>query len=76
MHIIGGDAVGMSTVPEVIVARHMLLPVFALAVITDLGVTDNPVKITHEEVIAAANAAESKMSLIIKELILGDKLVV
>ena len=75
MHIIGGDAVGMSTVPEVIVARHMLLPVFAIAVITDLGVTDTPVKITHEEVIAAANAAESKMSLIIKELILGDSLV-
>jgi len=74
MHIIGGDAVGMSTVPEVIAARHMLLPVFAIAVITDLGVTDNPVKITHEEVIAAANAAESTMSLIIKELIGGDEL--
>ena len=71
MHIIGGDAVGMSTVPEVIAARHMLLPVFAIAVITDLGVTDNPVKITHQEVIAAATAAEPKLSLIIKELVLG-----
>ena len=74
MHIIGGDAVGMSTVPEVIAARHLLLPVFAIAVITDLGVTDTPVKITHEEVIAAANAAEATMSLIIKELIVGDEL--
>jgi purine-nucleoside phosphorylase len=72
LRIIGGDAVGMSTVPEVIVARHMNLRVFAIAVITDLGVTDTPIKITHDEVVAAANAAESKMSTIIKELIITD----
>ena len=70
MHIIGGDAVGMSTVPEVIAARHMQLPVFAISVITDLGVTDIPVKITHDEVIAAAKSAESKMSIIFKTMIL------
>jgi purine-nucleoside phosphorylase len=72
MHIIGGDAVGMSTVPEVIAARHMLLPVFAISVITDLGVTDVPVKITHAEVIKAANEAETKFTVIIKRLIIED----
>ncbi|MFM2048843.1 MAG: hypothetical protein RI955_1391 [Bacteroidota bacterium] len=72
MHIIGGDAVGMSTVPEVIAARHMLLPVFAISVITDLGVTDVPVKITHAEVIKAANDAETKFTVIIKRLIIED----
>jgi purine-nucleoside phosphorylase len=72
MHIIGGDAVGMSTVPEVIAARHMLLPVFAISVITDLGVTEVPVKITHAEVIKAANDAEAKFTVIIKRLIIED----
>jgi len=68
-HIIGGDTVGMSTVPEVIVARHMNLPVFAVSIITDLGVTGKIVEISHEDVIKAANEAEPKMTLIIKELI-------
>jgi purine-nucleoside phosphorylase len=72
MHIIGGDAVGMSTVPEVIAARHMLLPVFAISVITDLGVTDVPVKITHAEVVAAATEAEAKFTIIMKRLIIED----
>lgn len=72
LHRIGGDAVGMSTVPEVIAARHVGLTVFAIAVITDLGVTDTPVKITHAEVVTAAKASESKMSLIIKQLITTD----
>jgi purine-nucleoside phosphorylase len=69
MHVIGADCVGMSTVPEVIVARHGGLPVFAVSIITDLGVEGKIVEISHEEVIQAANAAEPKMTLIIKELI-------
>jgi len=67
--IIGGDAVGMSTVPEVIVARHMNLPCFALSVITDLGVEGKIIEISHEEVIEAAKSAEPKMTSIIKELV-------
>ena len=67
--IIGADAVGMSTIPEVIVARHMNLPVFAVSIITDLGVPGKIVKVTHEDVLKAAKNSESKMTLIIKELI-------
>lgn len=67
--VIGGDCVGMSTVPEVIVARHCGLPVFALSVITDLGGKDIAVQVTHEEVINAANVAEPKMTAILKELL-------
>lgn len=65
----GADCVGMSTVPEVIVARHMGLPVFAVSIITDLGVEGKVVEVSHEEVIQAANNAEPKMTTIIKELI-------
>ncbi|MBR4265308.1 MAG: purine-nucleoside phosphorylase [Bacteroidales bacterium] len=66
--IAGADAVGMSTVPEVIVARHMGLPVFGLSVITDMGigVIEKP---THEEVQKAAAAAEPRMTTIVKELV-------
>lgn len=67
--IIGGDAVGMSTVPEVIVARHMNIPCFAVSVITDLGVEGMIVEISHQEVIEAAKATEPKMTAVIKELI-------
>ena len=67
--IIGGDAVGMSTVPEVIVARHGGMEVFAISVITDLGVEGIVEKASHEEVQKAAAAAQPKMSLIMKELI-------
>ncbi len=66
---IGGDAVGMSTVPEVIVARHGGMKVFAMSVITDLGISDSPIKITHEEVLEAANAAAPKMASIVAELV-------
>ena len=68
-HIIGGDAVGMSTVPEVIVARHMDMEVFGMSVITDLGGGAVIEKVTHEEVQKAAAAAEPRMSFIMKELI-------
>lgn len=67
--VIGGDCVGMSTVPEVIVARHCGLLVFAVSVITDLGGKDIAVQVTHEEVINAANLAEPKMTAILKEML-------
>lgn len=68
LHIIGGDAVGMSTVPEVIVAIHGGMKVFAASIITDLGGYDNPVKVSHEEVLAAANEAAPKLAAIFTEL--------
>src|SRR6056297_307178 len=67
--IIGGDTVGMSTVPEIIVARQMGIPCFAISIITDLGVPGKIVQVTHEEVQKVAAKAESKMTLIMKELI-------
>lgn len=67
--IIGGDTVGMSTIPEVIVARHMDIPVFAVSIITDLGVPGKIKKVSLEDVVSVANRQEPKMTLIIKELI-------
>lgn len=69
LHVLGADAVGMSTVQENIVARHMGLPVFALSVITDLGIREENNIITHNEVLEAAKAAEPKMTAIFKGLI-------
>lgn len=69
VRIIGGDAVGMSTVPEVIVARHMGVPCFGISVITDLGVPGKIVEVTHEDVIKAASGAELKMTHIFKRLL-------
>ena len=69
IHIMGGDAVGMSTVQECIVANHMNLPVFAMSVITDVGIREEANVITHEEVLEAAKAAEPKFAIIFKELI-------
>jgi purine-nucleoside phosphorylase len=71
LRIIGGDAVGMSTVPEVIVANHMGLPVFAISVLTDEGFPDNLHPVSVEEILAAAHEAEPKMTLILKKLIAG-----
>ncbi|MCD8235449.1 MAG: purine-nucleoside phosphorylase [Prevotellaceae bacterium] len=65
----GADAVGMSTVPEVIVAVHCGMRVFGMSIITDLGGFGEAVKVTHEEVTAAANAAQPKMTLLMRELI-------
>jgi len=69
LHIAGGDAVGMSTVQEVIAARHVGLSVFAMSVITDLGIREEDNIITHEEVLEAASAAEPKLTSIFKEMI-------
>ncbi len=67
---LGGDAVGMSTVAEVIAAIHMSIPVFAMSVITDIGIREEDNIITHEEVLQAAKEAEPKMTAIVKQLIL------
>ncbi|MBS1575743.1 MAG: purine-nucleoside phosphorylase [Bacteroidetes bacterium] len=69
VHILGGDAVGMSTVQECIAANHMGLPVFAMSVITDLGIREEENKITHEEVLQAAKEAEPHFATIFRELI-------
>jgi len=65
----GADAVGMSTVPEVIVARHMDIPCFAISIITDLGVPGKIQKVSVQDVIEVAGKQEPKMTLIMKELI-------
>ncbi|MGQ8338065.1 purine-nucleoside phosphorylase [Sunxiuqinia sp. A32] len=67
--ILGGDVVGMSTVPEVIVARHMNMKVFGISIITDSGVPGEIVEISHEEVQEVAMKSEPKMTLIMKNLI-------
>jgi len=66
---IGADAVGMSTVPEVIVARHMDIPCFAISIITDLGVPGKIQKVSVQDVIEVASRQEPKMTLIMRELI-------
>ena len=66
---IGGDVVGMSTVQETIVAIHGGMRVFAMSVVTDLGIREADNVITHEEVLQAAKEAEPKFSLIFKELV-------
>ncbi|MCF1749895.1 purine-nucleoside phosphorylase [Mariniradius sediminis] len=71
LRTIGADAVGMSTVPEVIVARHMNLPVFAVSAITDLCSPGKVKKISLAEVLAGAAKAEPGMSHLIMELIKG-----
>ncbi|RYY63198.1 MAG: purine-nucleoside phosphorylase, partial [Chitinophagaceae bacterium] len=69
INTLGGQAVGMSTVQEVIAARHMGMDVFAMSVITDIGIREEENTITHEEVLEAAHAAEPKLTLIFRELI-------
>ncbi|RYU90789.1 purine-nucleoside phosphorylase [Mucilaginibacter terrigena] len=69
LRVIGGDIVGMSTVPEVIVANHMGLPVFAISVITDEGFPEVLKPVSLEEILAVAREAEPKLTVILKELI-------
>lgn len=68
-HILGADAVGMSTVPEAIMAHYRGMKIFALSVITDLGVVGQVMEATHEEVIEAANNAEPNMVKLICEML-------
>lgn len=68
-HRMGGDAVGMSTVPEVIVAHHCGIKTFGVSIITDLGLEDTPVEVSHEEVQEAANRAQPLMTEIMREMI-------
>ncbi len=68
--IMGADCVGMSTVPEVIVARHMNMEVFGLSVITDMGTEEGIETLSHDEVLQAAKIAEPKVKALIKELII------
>jgi purine-nucleoside phosphorylase len=69
IQILGGDAVGMSTVQEVIAAVHAGLPVFAMSVITDIGIRKEENTITHAEVLQAAKDAEPKLSAIFREMV-------
>ncbi|PZQ94091.1 MAG: purine-nucleoside phosphorylase, partial [Flavobacterium psychrophilum] len=69
LRIIGGDAVGMSTVPEVIVANHMSIPVFAISVLTDEGFPEDLKPVSLEEIIETAAKAEPKMTEILSQLI-------
>lgn len=69
LRIIGGDAVGMSTVPEVIVANHMSIPVFAISVLTDEGFPEELQPVSLEEIIETARIAEPRMTKILSQLI-------
>lgn len=66
---VGGDVVGMSTVQETIAAVHCGMKVFAMSVVTDIGIRDDENVITHEEVLEAAKRAEPKFTLLFKELV-------
>ncbi|TLX76893.1 purine-nucleoside phosphorylase [Labilibacter sediminis] len=67
--VLGADVVGMSTVPEVIVARHMDVTCFGVSIVTDSGVPGEIVEVSHEEVQIVAAKAEPTMTLVIKELV-------
>jgi len=69
LRTIGADAVGMSTVPENIVATHMGMRVLGMSIITDECFPDSLTPVTVEEVIAVANKAEPKLTRIMKELV-------
>lgn len=69
LHILGADAVGMSTVPEVIIARHMGIKCFAISVISDLGVQGKIEKISHKKVLIEASSVEPDITKLIKELL-------
>jgi purine-nucleoside phosphorylase len=67
--MIGADAIGMSTIPEVITARHMSLPVFAVSVVTNVAVPGNFQENTHEDVQLAANRAAADMARLFKGIV-------
>jgi purine-nucleoside phosphorylase len=69
IRILGAHAVGMSTVQEVIAAVHAGIQVFAMSVITDVGIREEENIITHDEVLQAAKEAEPKFSALFREMI-------
>jgi purine-nucleoside phosphorylase len=69
LHQAGADAVGMSTVQETIAAVHLGMDVFAMSIITDMGIRDEENVITHEEVLQEARLAEPKLTAIFKGLL-------
>jgi len=69
LHMAGGDAVGMSTVQETIAAVHLGMDVFAMSIITDMGIREEENIITHEEVLEAARQAEPRLTAIFKGLV-------
>ena len=69
LRIIGGDVVGMSTVPEIIAAHQMGMRCFAVSVITDLGIPGKIERVTHQDVLNAARSAEPKIAVLYKELL-------
>jgi purine-nucleoside phosphorylase len=69
MRLIGGDAVGMSTVPEVMVANHMGMRIFCASVITDEGNPIVPQRISHDEVVRAAREAAPRLMLLLSEML-------
>jgi len=69
LRIIGGDVVGMSTVPEIIAAHQMGMRCFAVSVITDLGVPGKIERVTHQDVLNAARSSEPKIAVLYKELL-------
>ena len=71
MRLMGGDAVGMSTVPEVIVANHAGMKVLGISVITDMAVADSLVPLDHERVVATADKAKEKLTVLVKDIILS-----
>jgi len=71
--LLGGDTVGMSTVPEVIVAHHCGIRTFGISIVTDLGGFDTPVEVSHEEVQQAANKAQPLMTEIMREMIIRSE---
>ena len=69
LHLAGADAVGMSTVQEAIAAAHLGMDVFAMSIITDMGIRETDNVITHEEVLHEARLAEPKLTTIFKGLL-------
>jgi purine-nucleoside phosphorylase len=69
LRIIGGDMVGMSTVPEVLVARHQGTRVLGFSMVTDMGLPDHMEPCSHQKIVAAAGKAEPKLTKLVKSIV-------
>lgn len=69
LRMLGSDAVGMSTVPEVVVGAHMGMRVLGIACITDMALSDQPVQLTHEQVMATANRTKPRFQGLVRGVI-------